>query len=70
MEAPPVHPFRGLDVAELVRIRARTRPDHPFLIWEPFEGPGETLTYAAFADRVARFAGGLARRGVKPPVSA
>jgi len=66
METPPVHPFRGLDVAELVRIRARTRPGHPFLIWEPFEGLSETLTYAAFADRVARFAGGLARRGVKP----
>ena len=66
METPPVHPFRGLDVAELVRIRARTRPDHPFLIWEPFEGASETLTYAGFAHRVARLAAGLARRGVKP----
>ena len=64
MEAPPVHPFRGLDVAELIRIRARTRPDHPFLIWEPFEGPGATLTYAAFADKVGRVAAGLAQRGV------
>ena len=56
METPPVHPFRGLDVAELVRIRARTRPDHPFLIWEPFDGPSETLTYGAFGERVARVA--------------
>lgn len=66
METPPVHPFRGLDVAELVRIRARTRPDHPFLIWEPFDGPSETLTYGAFGERVARVAAGLAKRGVKP----
>ena len=66
MSLPPVHPFRGLDVAELVRVRARTRGDHPFLIWEPFEGAGETLTYAAFHDRVTRFAAGLARRGVAP----
>jgi crotonobetaine/carnitine-CoA ligase len=66
METPSVHPFLGLDVAELVRLRARTRPDHPFLIWEPFEGQNETLTYAAFADRVGRVAAGLARRGVRP----
>lgn len=63
---PPVHPFRGLDVGELVRVRARTRADHPFLIWEPFEGPGETLTYAAFHDRVVRLAAGMAKRGVGP----
>ena len=62
----PLHPFNGLDVAELVRIRARTRRDHPFLIWEPFEGQGETLTYGAFHDRVARLSAGLAKRGIKP----
>lgn len=66
MDIPPFHPFRGLDVAELVRIRARTRPDHPFLIWEPFEGQSETLTYAGFYDRVLRLAAGMAKRGIKP----
>ncbi|MCC2106668.1 MAG: acyl--CoA ligase, partial [Hyphomicrobiales bacterium] len=66
MTITPLHPFNGLDVAELVRIRARTRRDHPFLIWEPFEGQGETLTYGAFHDRVARLSAGLAKRGIKP----
>ena len=58
MTITPLHPFNGLDIAELVRIRARTRRDHPFLIWEPFEGPGETLTYGAFHHRVARLSAG------------
>lgn len=66
MNIPPLHPFNGLDVAELVRIRARTRKDHPFLIWEPFEGRGDMLTYGAFHDRVARLAAGMVRRGVRP----
>ena len=56
--------FAGIDVPWLVALRARTRRDHPFLIWEPFEGPGETLTYGAFHHRVAQLAAGLARRGV------
>lgn len=54
MQIGPLHPFNGMDIAELVRIRARTRRDHPFLIWEPFEGRGETLSYGAFHDRVVR----------------
>ena len=66
MQIQPLHPFNGLDVAELVRIRARTRRDHPFLIWEPFEGRSETLSYGAFHDRVVRLAAGMARRGVGP----
>lgn len=66
MQIGPLHPFNGLDVAELVRIRARTRKDHPFLIWEPFEGRGETLSYGAFHDRVVRLAAGMVKRGVKP----
>ena len=58
--------FAGIDVPWLVEMRARTRRDHPFLIWEPFEGAGETLSYGAFHDRVGRLAAGLARRGLKP----
>jgi carnitine-CoA ligase len=61
-----LHPFSGLDVAWLVEARAQTRRDHPFLMWEPFEGPGETITYGQFHARITRIAGGLARRGVKP----
>lgn len=61
-----VHPFAGTDMPALLAERARDRADHPFLVWEPFEGPSETLTYAAFHDRVGRLATGLAARGVRP----
>ncbi len=66
LERGYVGPFAGVDVPWLVDLRARTRRDHPFLIWEPFEGPGETLSYGAFRHRVGRLAAGLARRGLKP----
>ena len=59
------HPFSGIDVAWLVEQRARTRRDHPFIIWEPFEGRSETITYGQFHQRIMRIAGGLAQRGVQ-----
>ena len=61
-----LHPFSGLDIASLVEMRAQTRRDHPFLIWQPFEGPSETITYGQFHARIVRIAGGLEQRGVKP----
>jgi crotonobetaine/carnitine-CoA ligase len=62
---PGAHPFAQFDVPRLVEMRARTRPDHPFIIWAPFDGPAETWTYAGFRDRVRRVAAGLRKRGVK-----
>jgi crotonobetaine/carnitine-CoA ligase len=59
-----LHPFSGLDVAWLVETRASTRRHHPFLVWEPFEGAAETITYGEFHARIGRIAGGLKRRGV------
>ena len=50
------HPFSGIDVAWLVEQRARTRRDHPFIIWEPFEGRPETITYGQFHQRIMRIA--------------
>lgn len=38
LSAGELHPFSGLDVAWLVETRAATRREHPFLVWEPFEG--------------------------------
>jgi carnitine-CoA ligase len=61
-----LHPFMGRDVASLLAARAQQRGNHPMLIWAPFEGTGETWSYAKFADDVARLAGGLAARGIKP----
>ncbi len=60
-----IHPFAGRDVNWLLDERARTRGDHPFMIWEPFAGERQVWTYAAFRDRVLRVAAGLHSRGIK-----
>jgi len=61
-----LQPFCGQDVRTLVQARARTRAEHPYLVWRPFSGDRRVWTYAQFADRVARFAAGLHARGVRP----
>jgi crotonobetaine/carnitine-CoA ligase len=55
-----------MDIRTLIDEQAARRGEHPFLIWEPFEGPGRSLTYAAFAQSVRRLAAGLHVRGVAP----
>lgn len=60
-----VHPFAGRDLNWLLDLRAQTRRDHPFPVWEPFEGERQSWTYGAFRNRVLRVAAGLAARGVK-----
>lgn len=62
----PLTPFEGMDMRSLLDQRTAARGDHPFLIWEPFEGEGRSFSYRAFADAVRRFAAGLEARGVKP----
>ncbi|MEA2834312.1 MAG: carnitine-CoA ligase, partial [Methylobacteriaceae bacterium] len=64
--ASAISPYAGFDIAQLLRLRAATRADHPFLIWEPFEGPAEPLTYAEFEHRVRRCAAGMSARGITP----
>ena len=51
-------------IAWLVALRATDRPNHPFLVWEPFSGAGRRWTYAEFAHDVAVIAEGLRRSGV------
>jgi carnitine-CoA ligase len=65
LRATDAHPFQRLDVPTLLAYRASTRRDHPFLVWEPFDGPAQTWTYGAFHQAAGRVAGGLARRGVQ-----
>ena len=65
LRAPAVHPFSGFDVPRLLAHHAGQRPNHPFLVWEPFEGPSQVWTYAEFADAAIRVAAGLKARGVK-----
>src|SRR5712672_1521866 len=61
-----VGPFAGLDVPWLLRMRSRTRRDHPFLSWAPFEAPARIWAYGEFHERVGALAAGLTARGVKP----
>ena len=64
LAATDLHPFNRFDVPSLLAHRAARRRDHPFIVWEPFDGPPQTWTYGQFHDQVGRIAGGLARRGV------
>ena len=61
-----LHPFAGMDAASCLRERAQAHPDKPFLIWAPLEGAGRAWSWRAFETDVARLAGGLLARGVKP----
>lgn len=66
MSPRPLTPFEGLDIRSLLTEQAVRRGDHPFLIWEPFEGDGARWTYGQFHDAVRRVAAGLHARGVQP----
>jgi crotonobetaine/carnitine-CoA ligase len=64
IQPTPTHPFTGRDVPWLLAHQVATRGDHPFVVWEPFEGEGGSWTYAQFGADVARVAAALAARGV------
>ena len=61
-----VGPFAGMDVPWLLKMRAQSRRDHPFLVWAPFDAPARIWAYGEFCERVGALAAGLAKRGVKP----
>src|SRR5690242_12039823 len=67
IHSPPgvIGPFADLDVPWLLRMRAETRRDHPFLIWAPFDAPARPWSYGEFHERVGALGAGLARRGIK-----
>jgi crotonobetaine/carnitine-CoA ligase len=56
--------LQGQDVPWLLDHWAAVKPEHPFLIWDPREGEGQTWTYAQFRTDVRRLAAGLAARGI------
>ena len=62
----PLHCFTGFDLAHLLELQARACGERSFLVWSPFEGDERSWSYAAFADAVARVAGGMAARGIRP----
>ena len=54
----------GRSVTALFADWADRIPDKPFLVWAPFEGRAQTLSYAEFWALSGRVATGLAARGV------
>ena len=60
-----MHPFLNYDIGRLIDDRAAARGDHPFLVWEPFEGDRRVWSYVEFADATRRVAAGLIARGVQ-----
>ena len=62
--ARALHPFERQTIASLLAMRAASSRDDPFLVFAPFEGDVRRWTYGAFADDVARVAGGLAALSV------
>lgn len=67
-QLPSVHSFSGYDIVCLLEHHARTRPQHPFIIWEPFDDdsplPARTWSYRRFHDAALRVAAGLSARGI------
>ncbi|HRE01200.1 MAG TPA: AMP-binding protein [Ilumatobacteraceae bacterium] len=55
----------GRNITWLLQTRTERRPDHPFIVWEPLNGPTETFTYTTFSQRVAQVAAGLRQRDVR-----
>ena len=55
-----------MNLDRLLEARQQERPNHPFLIWAPFDGEVKIWTYRQFAADAARLAGGLAMRGIGP----
>ena len=52
------------NVPWLLRARAESRADHPFVVWAPFDRDAVEITYAEFYQRVMSLAAGLRDRGV------
>ena len=49
-QPPPgvLGPFAGMDVPWLLRMRAETRREHPFLVWAPFDALARIWNYGEF----------------------
>src|SRR5690606_17837697 len=58
------HMASGMSIGWLLENRAQQFANDTFLIWEPFEGPAQSWTYASFTNQVAQVAAGLQMRGV------
>src|SRR4051794_10055499 len=59
-------PSTGIDVWQLLSLRATASGDQPFLVWQPFHAPARTWTYSELREEAASVGAELIRRGVKP----
>jgi crotonobetaine/carnitine-CoA ligase len=59
------HVADGRSIPWLLDAQATRCRDKTLLVWEPFDRPSETWSYARFAVAVRRLAAGLRHRGVK-----
>ncbi len=55
----------GLDVPWLLQQWVQRQPDKPCLIWAPFSGEEQVLTYAELYTQARRLAAGLHQRGIE-----
>jgi carnitine-CoA ligase len=55
----------GRTLPWLLDLRAQQRANHPFVVWEPFDGARQTWTYGQFAHRTRQLASGLQLRGIR-----
>ena len=63
LTAHDAHPFVRVDMPTLLAQRAIARRDHPFIVWEPFQGEPASWTYAEFHNQAGRIAADLLQRG-------
>jgi carnitine-CoA ligase len=57
--------MHGQDIPWLLEHWAEKKPDHPALIWEPFEGEGARWTYSELVAATRDLAAGLRDRGIE-----
>jgi len=57
--------MHGQDIPWLLQHWADKKPDHPALIWEPFEGDGRTWTYAELVAATRDLAAGMRDHGIE-----
>jgi crotonobetaine/carnitine-CoA ligase len=63
---PKLHGCNRRNVPWLLKARAESRSDHPFIIWAPFDAPSQSISYGEFYQGVLSLAAGLRQRGVSP----
>ncbi len=64
-KVPRLHGSNQRNVPWLLRWRAESRGNHPFIVWAPFDAPSQSISYVEFYASVLSLAAGLRERGVQ-----